>query len=192
MLIGFAGVPIIRIVAFGIPSSSATLTAHFGVTGLVSLFYIIATVRMPEIAASHILKIPRNWLTQVYITLSGVAVGYFQFLVFPQKALNVNGLLEITAFIVTLVLLAFVEEVIFRGIALTGFTNRFNPGISIVLTAIIYTSLFIPFGSVELGSVMFLTSLFYGFAVVKSSGLYGVIGAHFVSSLLYYLLLPAT
>jgi membrane protease YdiL (CAAX protease family) len=190
MLIGLSGIPIIRIVGYSIPFSSATLTAYFGVTGLVLLFYIVPTLRIPGLAAFQILKFPRTWLVQISIIISGVAVGFGQFLVYPQKTLYFNGSLEFITFIAALALSAFVEEVIFRGIALTGLTKRFSPGIGIVFAALIYTSLFIPFGSIELGLVMFLTSLFYGFAVVRSAGLYGVMGAHFVSSLLYYLILP--
>jgi membrane protease YdiL (CAAX protease family) len=190
MLIGYSGVPIIRLVAFGIPFSSITLTAHFGVTGLILLFYIIPTLRIPELSISHILRFPHNWLIQTSIIIMGAVVGLCQFLVYPQKTLYFNSSLELITFIATLILLAFVEEIIFRGIALTGFIKRFSLGISIVFVALIYTSLFIPFSSFELGLVMFVTSIFYSFAVVRSSGLYGVIGAHFVSSLLYYLILP--
>ena len=191
MLIGLSGIPIFRIVAYSIPFSSATITTHFGVIGLVMLFYIVPTLRSPEFAPALILKFPRNWLIQISIILSGVVVGFCQFFVYPQKELYFNGSLGFITFIATLALLAFVEEVIFRGIAVTGFTKTFSTGIGIVFVAFIYASLFIPFGSIELGLVMFLASLYYSFAVIRSSGIYGVIGAHFVSSLLYYLLLPA-
>jgi membrane protease YdiL (CAAX protease family) len=192
ILIGFSGVPIIRIVTYGIPFNNVSLTAYLGVTGLVLLFYIIPTLRTPELGVSRIFPPPRKGLIQIFIILGGVAVGFCQFLVYPQKILYFSSSLELITFIAALSLLAFVEVVIFSGIALTGFTKAFSPGIGIVLAAFIYTSLFIPFGSVGLGLVMFLTSLFYGFATVRFSGIYGVIGAHFVSSLLYYLFLPSS
>lgn len=190
MLIGFSGIPIIRIVAYGIPFSSPNPTLYFGLMGLILLFYIVVTLRLPEIAEFHILKFPSNWLVQIAIMLSGAAVGYFQFLVYPQKQIDFSSRLEFIFFIAALILLAFVEEVIFRGIVLNGFIKKFSPTISILFAAFLYTSLFIQFGSIELGSVVFLASLFYGFAVIRSSGLYGVVGAHFLSSLLYYLILP--
>lgn len=192
LLIGFSGIPIIRIVALGIPFSYATPTAHFGFVGLILLSYIIPAIRITEFAESQILKIPTNWLIQIFIIISGFVVGYCQFLVYPQEPLLFTGSLETIIFIGALVLLSFVEEVIFRGIALSGFSKAFSPTIGIILVSFIYTTLFIPFGSFELGIVIFLTSLFYSFAVEKFTGLYGVIGAHIVSSLLYYLILPTT
>ena len=38
ILIGLSSVPIVRIVAYGLSSSNATLTAYFGITGLILLF----------------------------------------------------------------------------------------------------------------------------------------------------------
>jgi len=191
ILIGLSGIPIIRIVSYGIPFSNITLTTHFGMTGFILLFYVFISVRMPDLEISHILKFPRNWLTQILIIIGGIVVGFCQFWVYPQSALYFSGPFELIAFVAALALLAFVEEVIFRGMALTGFTKRFSPALSVVFVAFAYTSLFIPFSSIGVGLVMFLTSLFYGFAVVRSSGLYGVIGAHIVSSILYYLILPS-
>ena len=191
LLIGLSAVPIVRIVAYGIPFSNTTLTTHFGIIGLILLFYIIPAVRMPKLEISHILALPRNWAIQLSIVISGVIVGFCQSFVFPQETLYFSGLFELIAFIAVLVLSAFVEEVIFRGIVLAGFAKRFSQSFSVIFVAFIYTSLFIPFGSIELGLVIFLTSLFYGLLVIRYSGLYGVIGAHFVSSIFYYLILPA-
>jgi len=191
MLIGLSAIPIIQIIAYGIPYSSITMTVQFGITGFILLFYIIPALRIPEVADSKILKPPDNWLTQILIILSGAAIGYCQFYVYPQATLRFTGAFESTAFIISLALMAFSEEVVFRGMVLSGFVKRFNFGMGIVLAALVYTSLFIPYNSIELGMTVFLTSLWFGFAALKSSGLFGVIGGHFVSSIFYYLILPA-
>jgi membrane protease YdiL (CAAX protease family) len=190
MLIGFTGVPIIQIVAYGIPFSNIELTVYFGTTGLILLFYIIPALRTPDFAGSRFLTTPPNWLIQVAIIGCGAVVGLCQFLVYPPETLYFNGSLDLVTFIATLLLLAFAEEVIFRYIALTGFSRKLSLGIGNIFVAFVYTCLFIPFGSIGLNVVMFFVSLFYGFAAVRSSSLYGVIGAHFVSSFLYYLILP--
>lgn len=191
ILIGLSGIPIIRIVSYGIPFSNITLTTHFSVTGFILFIYAIIAIRMPNLELSHVLKFPRNWLAQTLIIMGGIVVGFCQSWAYPQRVLYFSSPLEFIAFIATLALLAFVEELIFRGMALNGFSKRFSPALSIIFVTFTYTSLFIPFSSIRLGLVMFLASLFYGFAVVRSSGIYGVVGAHFVSSILYYLVLPS-
>ena len=188
VFISMSGLPIIRIIGYGVPFSNTTLTVHFAITGLILLFYIVPLVRMPEIAEYKILKIPQNWLAQVFVIASGVIVGYYQYSVFPQNTIDFQSALELVTFVAAIGLLAFVEEIIFRGVLLTGFAKRFSDSASILFSALLYTSMFIPFGSVGVIFIIFLVSLFYGLVSLRISGLYGVIGAHFISSLFYYLI----
>lgn len=190
MYVGLASVPVVRIVAFGTPYSGGSLTIHFGITGLVLLFYIIAALRIPEVAGLHLLEIPQNLLVEIAVMIAGAVIGYLQFLVHPQAELLFDNSIGIGIFIAVLVLSAFVEEVMFRGIALTGFANQFGKNIGNVFVSLLYAFLFIPFGSFQLGLVMFLTSLLYGYVFNRTSKLYGIIGAHFVSAVFYYLIFP--
>lgn len=190
MLIGFTGIPIIRMIAFGTPFTNESLTLQLGITGLVMLFALIPIMRLTEFSPAQFLKAPANWWIQITIMVAGIGVGYLQFLVYPHGSLEFRGAFAGILFIVVLLLSAFVEELFFRGVALKGMTTEFGKVIGLVFAALLYAGLFIPFGSVGLVIVMLLTAGLYGIAVTRFGGYYGVIGAHFLSAVFYYLVLP--
>jgi membrane protease YdiL (CAAX protease family) len=129
---------------------------------------------------------------QAAIALTGVPFGLLEFAILrpeawiPAPALGAVLVGAVVIFLAT----GLSEELIFRGILLKRAVQGLGPREGLLYVTAIFASLHIFFlNGVDLVFV-FAVGLFYGFAVLKTKNLWGVILSHSLGNVILYLVAP--
>ena len=130
---------------------------------------------------------------QLVIALSGVPLGMAAFaLLRPPHLLDTSTWAATLAAVVVLMLFGgFLEELIFRGLFQQVAQAAFGAPLAIVLSNLLFATLYL--GSQAPAFVVYMagTGLFFGYCVHKTDSLYGVLAAHCLMTLTLVLFLPA-
>jgi membrane protease YdiL (CAAX protease family) len=154
--------------------------------------YIILTIKSPEFDHFRLWHKPKNWLIQIAVILSGSLIGYAAYLIVPPSVSNQNQPVGALIFssVILIGALGFVEEIVFRGILLDGVAQQLDEFSSIIYVSILYAVLSMQTGQLLLVGFAFIVSVYYAIVVRKANSLYGVIGAHSIAAVVYYVLGP--
>lgn len=191
-MLSMTAVPVFRLVNYGFPITQLPLSLRLLVVGLCMTGVILTMTRLPEFQSLSIFQKRSNWLIQGLIALSGVAIGYGQYLLLaPSTSHESLTVIQVIVLAIIFVFMpGFVEEVIFRGIMLSAATEYLGETGAILYTAMLYTSLFIHTNSALYCLLIFVVAFLYAYMVRKTSNLYGVIASHSISALICFVVLP--
>lgn len=185
--------PMIRIIGLSIP----------GLIGINSLYWF-PIIAIPLFAASFTLmrtqKLSRkkvglvlgNIPVQLIIALSGVVLGFTEYLILKPEALIPSFTLQ-TVLIGSAILIistGFAEELLFRGILQKNAENVFGKIFGLLYASILFTALHIGWHSSLDLLFVFGVAMFYGYAFQKTRSLLGVTLSHGLSNTFLFLIMP--
>jgi membrane protease YdiL (CAAX protease family) len=183
--------PLIRIISLilllgPIPESlwQGTVAVLIGIAAAVA-------VRRLHIAAHEIGINRRGLWLQLPLAGLGLGVGAIGFVLVPQASMPIPGRTEALIAAASAVLVAAVmEELLFRGFVLMLALPLLGPSGSLVFSALVATSLQIGYGSITNLAVTLVTSMVYGYLVLRGGSIVGVVLAHALANISFFVLLP--
>ena len=183
--------PLIRLVSLilllgPIPESLWQAT----VAVLIAIAAVVA-VRRLRITAHEIGLNRRGLLRQLPVAGLGLGLGAIGFVLVPQESISIPGRTEpLIATVSAVVVAGVTEELLFRGFVLMLALPLLGPSASLIFCALAATSLQIGYGSITNLAMTLVTSMVYGYLVLRSGSIVGVVLAHALANISFFVLLP--
>lgn len=187
--------PLLRIVTLSVPSAPFTRAQWLAIVAVPLLLAAAAVMRAEKLKPRDVfLGVGRRHLLALNIAFAilGAALGFAEFRIFPPEALIPSSSSEfliiggIGLFLAT----GLAEELIYRGILLRTATSLLGRGGAVLFTALVFALLHVGFQSLPDLGFAFAVGLLFGVVVLFTQSLWGVIGAHTIANVVYFLILP--
>jgi uncharacterized protein len=181
--------PLLRILSLAMPIHQVPPIFQYVLTGVPLLVATFVAIRANGLSSLGLNLTGLEWVYQIIISLSGIPLGVIAALTLvpPPSLVSHTNLLEILLLWIVFTLFgAVTEEVIFRGLVQKALSYSFG-AFSVVLSSILYASMFL--GTLSPGYVIFygLTGLLFSIWVHISGSIIGVIMAHSLMNILFLL-----
>lgn len=167
-------IPLYRIITLAIPIELITYEGYLiatTVSVLAGSMVLIYLLKLPLADIGLVLKDPK---LQILCIAAGGVIGYLEW-----WCIKPSGLESIIPAVLILVLCAFTDELVFRGLIQQSVEKaEGNAFFAILLTSTLYTTFFISYLYVLELLLIFITSIFYGYVVSKSKSIVGVSLSH--------------
>jgi membrane protease YdiL (CAAX protease family) len=136
--------------------------------------------------------LPRSIVAVVALGVSGVAIGYAEYLILtPDPLVATIAPLPLVVAAVSIIFgTGITEEVIFRGVLQRASIDLLGGRAGIVYAAAVFAVLHIGHRSALDVAFVFLIGLIFGVAVWATRSLAGVIAAHSITNLCVFLVFP--
>jgi membrane protease YdiL (CAAX protease family) len=184
---------LLRILSLALPAARIPQIFWYVLVGAPMLLGAILAARRLQLSAQDVGLPLRSAALQGVIALSGLALSIAAYSILrPEplfEAVNLPGL--IGSAIILAVFSGFLEEFIFRGVLQRSASELFDGPLAIVLSSLIFASLYI--GSLSLVYLGFigLVGLYFGYCVHKTGSLWGVALAHSLMNIGLLVVWPA-
>jgi len=185
-------VPLIRIMSLSIPVTEIKplyWLAILVVPLLVACFFVM---RSQNISRRRVGLRMGNLPLQLVVGLSGLALGFIEYLILAPKAfipsLTVTNL--IFASIIIIIATGLAEELVFRGIIQKNAENLLGKAWGLLFVSVLFTSQHIGWNSILDLIFVFGVSIFYGYVFQKTRSIFGVSLSHGLSNVVLFLILP--
>lgn len=190
--IALAALPMVRVVSLSLPLWPALPLAQRIGVALPLMFVAIPGARALNYP---LFRLPRpSSLAYVPLQLAlGMIVGLLAYALLQPGALMLDGTTVgvTSAVVVALIVIAFGEEVLFRGLLLEAATGLLGPVRGITLAALAYVSLVFGQGLWLLTLLLFVFGLGCGWLAHTTRSLFGVVLLHSVALVTLFVVLPA-
>ncbi len=129
---------------------------------------------------------------QLAVAMTGLPLGLLEFAILRPHAWiqQETTVLLLTGGLVIFLATGLSEELIFRGILLTRAVEALDERYGLLYVTAIFTSLHLYFLSATDMVFVFAVGLFYGFVVLNTKNLWGVILSHSLGNVILYLVAP--
>ncbi len=129
---------------------------------------------------------------QLIVALSGVVLGFIEYLILKPQALISIFSLETVLFasIILIIATGFAEELLFRGILQTNAEKVLGKTFGLLYIAILFTALHIGWNSFLDLVFVFSVAIFYGYTFQKTKSLLGITLSHGISNSFLFLIVP--
>jgi membrane protease YdiL (CAAX protease family) len=163
----------------------------YALVGIPLLIAVALTTRLLGFTGEEIGLRLRAWRCQVAIALSGVPLSLVAFWIMRPTPLFAEPRWYdwVLGAVILLVFTGFAEEVLYRGLLQAAAGDM--PGLLAVLySSVVFTIMYI--GTLSLGYVLFVQvmSLFFGWCVLRTRSIWGVVLAHGITNIGLLLLWP--
>lgn len=191
-LLGFAIVPLLRIISLALPLDVFPLAAWYILVSLILSVAVLITAQRLELSrldlGLRIDEVP----VQLLIGLSGFLIGAGQYALFkPALAINDMTVLErIGLGLVLLLCSGLVEELIFRGLIQHVAEKILSRYLAWIFVAALYALLALGGYSILNVAFTFLISLFFSWASSRTNSIAGVSLAHGIANITLFLIMP--
>lgn len=187
--LAFTLIPLLRILSLAMPIKQVAPIYQYVLTGFPLLIATIVVVRDIGLPAFRLNLSALEWVYQIIIGISGIPLGLIAALTLtpPPSLIGSRNLLWIFLLWIVFTLFgAVMEEIIFRGIIQKALSFPFGAA-SIILTSLLYASMFV--GTLSPGYILFygLTGLLFSIWMQISDSLVGVIMAHSLMNIIFVL-----
>ncbi|MCA9927684.1 MAG: CPBP family intramembrane metalloprotease, partial [Anaerolineales bacterium] len=186
-------VPILRIISFSLPLATFHLMYWYLITSVPVFIGAILIIRQLGFSWRDVGVNGRNRLWQIPLFLSGLLIGYMEYLILRPWAL-VEGLgwaHIVAAALILLISTGFLEELIFRRMLQQVAVDQWGRAFGIVYVAAIFGVLHVGYSSFLDVAFVFGIGLFFGWAADKTGSIVGVTLAHGLANITLFLILPA-
>ena len=186
-------VPILRVVSFSLPLGSFHLMYWFLITSVPVFVGAFLIMRQLEFKWQDVGINGRNWLWQIPLFLSGLLIGYVEYLILRPNSLveGLGWMHVVAAALILLISTGFLEELIFRRMLQQVAVDQWGRTFGIVYVAAIFGVLHVGYSSFIDVVFVFGIGLFFGWAADKTGSIIGVTLAHGVANIVLFILLPA-
>src|SRR6266581_1944856 len=129
---------------------------------------------------------------QLVVAMTGIPLGLLEFAILRPHAWiqQETTVLLLTGGLVIFLATGLSEELIFRGILLTRAVEALDERYGLLYVTAIFASLHLYFLSATDMVFVFAVGLFYGFVVLNTKNLWGVILSHSLGNVILYLVAP--
>ena len=191
-LVSLALVPLIRIISLATPLEAFSQTYWYVITSIPLLIGSLVVIRTLNYNQRQVFLSTNDMPIQLLVGTTGIGLGALEYYVFHPEPLVTSFSIEqiILPAFVLLVITAFTEELIFRGIiqqsSIAAFGDR---GIFVVAAA--FAALHISNLSAPEVGLMFAVGIFFSWVVRRTGSLLGVTLCHGIASISLYLIIPS-
>jgi uncharacterized protein len=192
LFLALSVLPLIRVLAIGIPFWLTDPAGHFA---LVNLPLITATVLIARYLGYDRRELGLRWgfvPWQLAILSSGALIGYVERLIIQPAALTPDLTLAAVWWPALSLMLftGFSEELLFRGVLQTAAIRALGAPWGIVTVALMFGLLHM--GWLSMLDVLFVTlvGLFFGWVVYRTGSIVGVTFAHGIANIVLFIVLP--
>ncbi|MDY6836268.1 MAG: CPBP family intramembrane glutamic endopeptidase [Chloroflexota bacterium] len=191
-LVSLSLVPLIRIISLATPLEAFSQTYWYVLTSIPLLIGSLVVIRTLNYNQHHVFLTTKALPIQLLVGTTGIGLGALEYYIFHPEPLVTSFSIEriILPALVLLVITAFTEELIFRGIiqqsAIAAFGDR-----GIFLVAAAFAALHISNLSAPEVALMFVVGIFFSWVVKRTGSLLGVTLCHGIASISLYLIIPS-
>lgn len=184
--------PMIRIIGLTIPLMQVSELYWFPVIAVplfAASFVLIRSQKLTRKKVGLVLgKIP----IQLTIALSGVILGFIEYLILKPQPLISSFNLEAVLFgaLILIISTGFAEELLFRGILQKNAEKILGNLWGLLYVAILFTALHIGWNSTLDLLFVFGVALFYGYTFQKTGSIFGITLSHGISNSFLFLIMP--
>jgi membrane protease YdiL (CAAX protease family) len=185
--------PLIRLLSLAFPLTNFPTIYWYAVVGLPLFIATLMSVRVAGLNRNMI-GLHFSWRSlpvQLLIALSGLAIGFIEYLILRPDPLVAELSWELI-WLPALILLLFtglLEELIFRGVMQTSSIQVLGQ-LGIVFVAIVFAVLHMGYGSILDMIFVFAVAMIFGLLVQRFRSLLGVSLAHGLTNISLYLIFP--
>lgn len=185
-------IPLVRIMSLSIPVTEIKPIYWLFILIVPILSACFFLMRSQNISRSRAGLKMGNLPLQLVVSLSGLAIGFIEYLILEPTALisNLNTINLIFASIIIIISTGLTEELIFRGIIQKNAENLMGKIWGILFVSVLFTSQHIGWNSVPELTFVFGVSIFYGYVFQKTKSILGVSMSHGLSNVVLFLILP--
>jgi len=191
MLFSLSLVPLIRLMSLSVPLAPFKLIYWYMIIGAPLLVAFYITLRLIGFNFAKIGFVRQNLALQVLIGLSGVGLGYLEYLILRPAPLADAFRFEALwlPIIILTIYTGLLEELIFRGLLQTTAVARLG-SLAIVYVSLIFAVMHLGYQSVLDFIFVFVVALFFGWIVYWKKSIIGVIIAHSLTNIFLFLIFP--
>lgn len=192
-LVALALAPLIRLLSLALPLANFPIIFWYAVVGVPLFFATIISMRVTGLKRNMI-GLRFSWRAlpvQLLIGLSGLLIGYIEFLILRPDPLVAEMSMEMIWLpaLILLLFTGFLEEIIFRGILQTSSIQELGR-LGIVFVAIVFAVLHLGYRSILDVFFVFAVAIIFGLLVQRFSSLLGVSISHGLTNISLYLIFP--
>jgi membrane protease YdiL (CAAX protease family) len=192
-LVALSLVPLIRLVSLALPLANFPLIYWYALVGVPLFIATILCVHLTGLKPDQI-SLRFSWRglpVQLLIGLSGLAIGYIEYLILSPDPLIPELHWDIVWLpaLILLLFTGFLEELIFRGVIQTASIELLGR-LGILFVALVFTLLHLGYHSILDMIFVFVVALFYGVLVHRFGSLLGVSISHGLTNITLYLVFP--
>ena len=179
-------IPLYRIISLSIPIELITYEGYLIATTIIILYGSLVLIKILKIPFNDVGLVLKNIKLQIICIAAGGVIGYLEW-----KFIDPSGLELLIPAIPILTLCALTDELICRGLIQQSIDKaETNSFFAILLTSTLYTIFFISYFHAPELILIFLTSLFYGYVVLKSKSIVGVSLSHAMVNISCFVIFP--
>jgi len=183
-------VPLVRVVSLALPLGGLPLAAAYLVASIPLALGVVAAIWALELRPSQIGLRVGQPLVQLGIVLLGVPLGLLRFVVIGSSSLGIGGLgNQLFTSLVLVVSIAFLEEVIYRGILQTTALAAMGR-VGLVYVSVVFAVSYLGNDSLASVAIAFPMGLLFAVLVARTGSLLGVTLAHGLALVLAEVMLP--
>lgn len=195
LLVAVSLASLIRVFSLAIPPFTFSTVQRLALVSAPFLASIAAVAYVQRLRPADLGLVPRSWRDlpmQVAIGLTGVPLGIVEYgILRPMgwiESLTLDAVLlgTVAIFLAT----GISEELVFRGIMLRRAVEGLGERWGLLFVSVTFTALHIFFWSVTDLAFVFGVALFYGYAVIRTRSLWGVVVSHTLGNVVLYLFAP--
>lgn len=184
--------PMIRIIGLTIPIMQIEHLYWFPIVAIPLFAASYTLIRTQRLNRKKIGLILGNVPVQLIIALSGVILGFTEYLILRPQPLISSFTLEtvLIASVILVISTGFAEELLFRGILQRNAENVVGNLFGLLYASLLFTALHVGWHSSLDLLFVFGVAMFYGYAFQKTRSLLGVTLSHGVSNTFLFLIMP--
>ena len=197
LLLGLAFVPLIRVVSLSLPLVDFPLVYWYFITSVPLFLSALVVMGLLGFSWRDVILRPTalrwpGWLLQIAIGLSGLGLGYVEYLILrPEPLVDAPTLGQIwLPALILLVSTGYMEELIFRRVMQRTAVEQFGPAWGILYVALFFAVLHIGYKSLVDFLFVLVVGLAFGVVVHRTRHLLGVTLAHGLTNIALFLLMP--
>jgi membrane protease YdiL (CAAX protease family) len=184
--------PMIRIIGLTIPLMQVSELYWFPVIAVPLFGASFVLMRSQRLTRKNVGLVLGNVPLQLTIALSGVVLGFIEYLILKPQPLISSLNLETVLFasIILIISTGFAEELLFRGILQKNAEKILGNIWGLLYVSILFTALHIGWNSTLDLLFVFSVALFYGYTFQKTGSLFGITFSHGISNTFLFLIMP--
>jgi Predicted metal-dependent membrane protease len=192
LLRSMMALPMIRIIGLSIPLMQIQPLYWFPIISIPLFAASFTLIRAQKLTRKKVGLVLGNIPLQLTVALSGVVLGFTEYLILKPAPLISTFSMETVLFgaVILLVSTGFAEELLFRGILQKNAENVFGKVFGLLYASVLFTALHVGWQSGLDLIFVFSVAMFYGYTFQKTRSLLGVTLSHGISNSFLFLIMP--
>lgn len=184
--------PMIRIIGLTIPLMQVNELYWFPVISIPLFAASFTLMRSQKLTLKNVGLVLGNIPVQLTIALSGIILGFTEYLILKPQPLISSFNLEAVLFagVILVISTGFAEELLFRGILQKNAEKILGKLWGLLYVSILFTALHIGWNSTLDLLFVFCVALFYGYTFQRTRSLLGITLSHGISNSFLFLIMP--